>query len=48
VTDLFTDFGDNAGLFLAPWLKKFGAEILVSEETYLMPIIFLEMYLKRG
>ena len=29
VTDLFNDFGDNAGLFLAPWLKKFGAEILV-------------------
>jgi len=29
VTDLFTDFGDNAGLFLAPWLKKFCAEILV-------------------
>jgi glucokinase len=29
VIDLFTDFGDNAGLFLAPWLKKFGAEILV-------------------
>jgi glucokinase len=29
VEDLFTDFGDNAGLFLAPWLKKFGAEILV-------------------
>jgi glucokinase len=29
VTDLFTDFGDNAGLFLAPWLKKFRAEILV-------------------
>jgi glucokinase len=29
VADLFTDFGDNAGLFLAPWLKKFGAEILV-------------------
>ena len=29
VTDLFTDFGDNAGLFLAPWLKSFGAEILV-------------------
>ena len=27
--DLFTDFGDNAGLFLAPWLKKFRAEILV-------------------
>ena len=27
--DLFTDFGDNAGLFLAPWLKKFKAEILV-------------------
>ena len=29
VLDLFTDFGDNAGLFLAPWLKKFKAEILV-------------------
>jgi glucokinase len=27
--DLFIDFGDNAGSFLAPWLKKFGAEILV-------------------
>jgi glucokinase len=29
VADLFTDFGDNAGAFLAPWLKSFGAEILV-------------------
>jgi glucokinase len=29
VMDLFTDFGDNAGLFLAPWLKKFDAGILV-------------------
>ena len=29
VIDLFTDFGDNAGLFLAPWLKKFRSEILV-------------------
>jgi glucokinase len=29
VNDLFIDFGDNAGLFLAPWLKKFKAEILV-------------------
>jgi glucokinase len=29
VKNLFTDFGDNAGLFLAPWLKKFKAEILV-------------------
>jgi glucokinase len=29
VMDLFTDFGDNIGLFLAPWLKKFKAEILV-------------------
>jgi glucokinase len=29
VMDLFTDFGDNAGLFLAPWLNKFKAEILV-------------------
>jgi glucokinase len=29
VIDLFTDFGDNAGLFLAPFLKKFNAGILV-------------------
>jgi glucokinase len=29
VIDLFTDFGDNAGLFLAPFLKKFDAGILV-------------------
>lgn len=29
VADLFIDFGDNAGLFLAPWLKSFRAEILV-------------------
>jgi glucokinase len=29
VSDLFIDFGDNLGLFLAPWLKKFAAEILV-------------------
>jgi glucokinase len=29
VNDLFIDFGENAGLFLAPWLKKFRAEILV-------------------
>jgi glucokinase len=29
VSDLFTDFGDNLGLFLAPWLKKFKAEIIV-------------------
>jgi glucokinase len=29
VIDLFTDFGDNAGLFLAPWLTKFRAGILV-------------------
>ena len=27
--DLFDDFGDNLGHFLAPWLKKFEAEILV-------------------
>jgi glucokinase len=26
---LFTDFGERLALFLAPWLKKFGAEILV-------------------
>ncbi|MCE5345885.1 MAG: ROK family protein [Bacteroidales bacterium] len=29
IMDLFVDFGDNLGLFLAPWLKKFGAEMLV-------------------
>jgi glucokinase len=29
ITDLFTEFGDNIGLFLIPWLKKFRAEILV-------------------
>jgi glucokinase len=29
VMDLFTDFGDNLAVFLAPWLKGFEAEILV-------------------
>ena len=29
VSDLFTDFGDKLGLFLAPWLIKFKAEIIV-------------------
>jgi glucokinase len=29
VRELFIDFGDNAGMFLAPWLKRFRAEILV-------------------
>lgn len=29
VTDLFTDFGDNLAIFLAPWLSGFEAEILV-------------------
>jgi glucokinase len=29
VSDLFIDLGDRLGLFLAPWLKRFGAEILV-------------------
>jgi len=29
VSDLFIDFGDNAALFLAPYIKNFGAEILV-------------------
>ena len=29
VMDLFTDFGDNLALFLLPWLKGFGAEIIV-------------------
>jgi glucokinase len=29
VMDLFTDFGDNLALFLAPWLSGFDAEILV-------------------
>jgi len=27
--DLFTEFGNNLGSFLAPWLKKFKAEIVV-------------------
>ncbi len=27
--DLFTDFGNNLGSFLAPWLKRFKAEIVV-------------------
>jgi len=26
---LFTEFGNEAAVFLAPWLKKFRAEILV-------------------
>ena len=29
VPDLFRDFGVNLGIFLAPWLKGFDAEILV-------------------
>jgi len=29
VMDLFTEFGTNLGIFLAPWLKKFKAEIVV-------------------
>lgn len=29
VMDLFTEFGLNLGIFLAPWLKKFRTEILV-------------------
>jgi len=29
VTDLFTEFGTDLGVFLAPWLKKFRAEIVV-------------------
>lgn len=29
VSDLFADFGDKLGIFLAPWLIKFNAEILV-------------------
>jgi glucokinase len=29
VRELFIDFGDNAGMFLALWLKRFRAEILV-------------------
>ena len=29
VSDLFTEFGRNLGIFLAPWLKKFRAEMLV-------------------
>ena len=29
VSDLFIDFGDKLGIFLAPWLKRFKAEIIV-------------------
>jgi glucokinase len=29
VRDLFTDFGNRLGIFLAPWLKGFRAEVLV-------------------
>lgn len=29
VRDLFSEFGRNLGLFLAPWLNGFGAEVLV-------------------
>jgi len=29
VHELFAEFGNNLGIFLAPWLKKFGAEIVV-------------------
>jgi glucokinase len=27
--DIFSEFGRNLGIFLAPWLKRFGAEVLV-------------------
>ncbi|MDX9903537.1 MAG: ROK family protein [Bacteroidales bacterium] len=30
VRDIFSEFGTNLGVFLAPWLKRFGAEILVA------------------
>lgn len=29
IMDLFTEFGNNIGIFLAPWLKRFRAEIVV-------------------
>jgi glucokinase len=29
IVGLFTEFGDELGLFLAPWLKKFRSEIVV-------------------
>jgi glucokinase len=29
VNEMFIEFGDKAALFLAPWLKKFRAEVLV-------------------
>ena len=28
IRDLFTEFGDNAAFFLAPWLKKFKLRFL--------------------
>ncbi|MDX9928999.1 MAG: ROK family protein [Bacteroidales bacterium] len=30
VSSLFTEFGRNLGIFLAPWLKRFDAEVLVT------------------
>lgn len=30
VRDIFSEFGTNLGAFLAPWLQKFGTEILVA------------------
>ncbi len=29
IMDLFTEFGNSLGIFLAPWLKRFNAEIVV-------------------
>jgi len=53
VADIFTEFGNELGLFLAPWLKKFKAEILViggniSYAYYLFGDVFEERLKKEN
>jgi len=53
VTDLFTEFGTKLGVFLAPWLKKFKAEIVVvggniSHAYSLFGDIFEKSLMKEG
>jgi len=53
VTDLFTEFGTNLGIFLAPWLRKFKAEIVVvggniSHAYSLFGDIFEKSLMKEG
>jgi glucokinase len=53
VMDIFTDFGTRLGIFLAPWLNRFRAEILViggniSHAYNLFGIVFEESLKKEG